>query len=397
MAITCKSCGATLIKQSKYCPECGQPLESACPNCGAVVTGMKFCPECGTELNKTSSDTSRNSIQSSSGESGGNYIKDILIYLSMIIDMEQSVFIQENLLSNLRSKSDALCRRTMPSKPKEMEITTDGKQSISRGIKFIVGAIILGAIATTFFDGVGTGFFGSILCIIAFGCGVYGARCIITASSNTIQNKKIEKENDIVANNYLKHMEEYNHQMDKKKARKVAIDSSVQKVETELKTTRSDLNKLYDMDIVYSAYRGWANVCSLYDYIASGMCKTLEEAYKVLVAHIDAGEIITRLDRIVLQLNAIKSRQATLYNSIQDANKTMDRLVNSTDEIANQLESLNDNTTVISEKLNKLEQTSALSAYYEERNNIQLKYMNQKNYYSANYANRTFINDLPPD
>ena len=76
MAITCKSCGATLIKQSKYCPECGQPLESACPNCGAVVTGMKFCPECGTELNKTSSDTSRNSIQSSSGESGGNYIKD---------------------------------------------------------------------------------------------------------------------------------------------------------------------------------------------------------------------------------------------------------------------------------------------------------------------------------
>ncbi len=48
--VTCRSCGKT-VPGGKFCPECGTPLETGCPSCGAAVpSGAKFCPECGAKL-----------------------------------------------------------------------------------------------------------------------------------------------------------------------------------------------------------------------------------------------------------------------------------------------------------------------------------------------------------
>ncbi len=49
----CSSCGASISKTAKFCPECGakQPLQKFCSECGAKVDGSsKFCPECGKKL-----------------------------------------------------------------------------------------------------------------------------------------------------------------------------------------------------------------------------------------------------------------------------------------------------------------------------------------------------------
>src|SRR3989304_1190803 len=36
---------------SRFCENCGQPLEGACPNCGqAVPAAAKFCRHCGHDL-----------------------------------------------------------------------------------------------------------------------------------------------------------------------------------------------------------------------------------------------------------------------------------------------------------------------------------------------------------
>ncbi|MCC6314048.1 MAG: SPFH domain-containing protein [Thermomicrobiales bacterium] len=52
--ITCPNCHATIPAGSKFCPNCGQPLQPAtvtCPNCGtANPAGAKFCVECGKSL-----------------------------------------------------------------------------------------------------------------------------------------------------------------------------------------------------------------------------------------------------------------------------------------------------------------------------------------------------------
>ena len=54
--IKCSKCGATMNKNAKFCPECGNPNGTVCPKCGAILKdGAKFCSECGTSLKKVCS------------------------------------------------------------------------------------------------------------------------------------------------------------------------------------------------------------------------------------------------------------------------------------------------------------------------------------------------------
>ena len=49
--VACIKCGAQIKSGAKFCPECGAPQQTSkkCPKCGADVEG-KFCPECGTSM-----------------------------------------------------------------------------------------------------------------------------------------------------------------------------------------------------------------------------------------------------------------------------------------------------------------------------------------------------------
>ncbi len=47
----CSHCGRAVKEGSKFCPECGNPMQSLCPKCGKPVKeGAKFCAECGASL-----------------------------------------------------------------------------------------------------------------------------------------------------------------------------------------------------------------------------------------------------------------------------------------------------------------------------------------------------------
>ncbi len=47
----CPNCSTENAPDSKFCENCGKPLDSACPNCGKPVTpGAKFCRNCGYNL-----------------------------------------------------------------------------------------------------------------------------------------------------------------------------------------------------------------------------------------------------------------------------------------------------------------------------------------------------------
>lgn len=64
MAGTCQVCGAQLLPDSKFCVQCGSPVQKPeenpaaasadlhkCPNCGAPYDEFaKFCVQCGTKL-----------------------------------------------------------------------------------------------------------------------------------------------------------------------------------------------------------------------------------------------------------------------------------------------------------------------------------------------------------
>lgn len=52
--ITCVSCGATISKNFKFCPQCGvenKEIAKECPSCHNIVAfKANFCPDCGTKL-----------------------------------------------------------------------------------------------------------------------------------------------------------------------------------------------------------------------------------------------------------------------------------------------------------------------------------------------------------
>jgi hypothetical protein len=52
---SCPKCGCALEKNSKFCPECGEKLNSAkhCPECGEKLNpNAKFCMSCGKKLDE---------------------------------------------------------------------------------------------------------------------------------------------------------------------------------------------------------------------------------------------------------------------------------------------------------------------------------------------------------
>lgn len=56
--VQCPRCGAQNPATSKFCAECGSPLNvagtSKCPSCGSdVLPGSKFCPSCGAKISST--------------------------------------------------------------------------------------------------------------------------------------------------------------------------------------------------------------------------------------------------------------------------------------------------------------------------------------------------------
>jgi len=49
--IPCPSCKQVIKFDSKFCPDCGAPLNLKCPSCGTNINaGSKFCANCGSKI-----------------------------------------------------------------------------------------------------------------------------------------------------------------------------------------------------------------------------------------------------------------------------------------------------------------------------------------------------------
>ena len=89
-------------------------------------------------------------------------------------------------------------------------------------------------------------------------------------------------------------------------------------------------------------------ICSLYEYISSGRCDTLEGqagAYNLYEMELRQNVIIGQLEKVISQLESIKNNQYMLYSKLNEANHTIN---------------------CISSQLNNVENNSNIAAYHSQ-------------------------------
>lgn len=153
-----------------------------------------------------------------------------------------------------------------------------------------------------------------------------------------------------------------------------------------LQESTQRLQYLYGLNIIFPKYRNFAMVCSLDEYIRAGRCWTLEGpdgAYNILEAEMRMGIVITQLNYIITQLGQIQNNQYLLYSTLQETNRMLVEIVESNNQITSQLysmdERMGEQTTSLNASINRLQRTSKATAYFAERSQRELRYMNFMN------------------
>lgn len=241
--------------------------------------------------------------------------------------------------------------------------------------------------------------------------------------------EKIEQANGATRREYQKKFDEYQNDVlkDQQRVKLENIKKEVLKAELsqmrELNAaSKKTLEQIYDKNIVFPKYRNMVMVCSLYEYVCTGRCDTLEGhegAYNLLELEIRLDKIVTGLDRVIELLGRIQQSQYMVYSAIQDANRQSAKILESTYQMTNQLQAFQtsnwkmlggiqadiqrgilaaDQQSVtmaqMTQQLSALQATSALTAYQTERTRAELHYMNRMNYLSGK-NDEVFFN-LPP-
>ena len=163
-----------------------------------------------------------------------------------------------------------------------------------------------------------------------------------------------------------------------------------QQVETSLRSSKANLEKMYGYNVVFPKYRNYVMVSSIYEYFCSGRCTTLEGhdgAYNILELELRLDKIITRLDNILKNLEAIRANQYTLYSCLQDSSQKIGMLLQEETRIAEGMQKLGTQGYEMNQRLGELQRSSELSNYLAECNQQELHYMNRMNYLAGNYDN----------
>lgn len=242
----------------------------------------------------------------------------------------------------------------------------------------------------------------SVSLVVAIVCTAY--QLCKTLSEENRKNKEIQEKNAQKKRAYQNQVESYKkalaanqlkRQQDEtyRKTKTIFLQSQQKEVEKGLAESKICLQKIYEKNIIFPKYRNLVMVCSLYEYICAGRCTELEGhegAYNILETEIRLDRIISQLDFIVANLEQIKRNQFMLYSAVQESNQRLSQITGaigdmsaSLDNIYNSTSQLNENAAQLNTHIIELQKDSALTAYYVERTQKELAYMNRMDYLSG--------------
>ncbi len=317
-------------------------------------------------------------------------------HLYVAADMEQGIYIQEQVLEELKAKANRLGvpnRIIVPVEP-IAEPTALGFPSV-----FFLFGLVIEIFAVSL---ISEGSFGSIFGgIFLFMCGLTPVVGGWAGISHELKKSESYQKSmalfDAQCVEYRKKVFADKQRIEKELQQKKVYLADIEQIEKSLSESRQRLQTWYAQGIVFPKYQNLPMICSLYEYLCAGRCSTLEGfdgGYNILETEIRLNKIVTHLDSVVKNLELIRQNQYLLHVAIQESIHQTKLLANSTSQIAQKMEYISGSLENQQIQLKRLRESSELTAYQTERVRRELSYMNQMDYLSG--RNDDVFSNTPP-
>lgn len=242
--------------------------------------------------------------------------KLLLDYIGDIVELEKSIYTQTQSIEKL---SKEISNMAIPHEyiyPKQA-----CRASMDLDFDSVWGSIVFGAVL----GGVIGIFAGSLIGGAILGAIGLPMFIIVTSIFSAW------KENRDRDNNYRYQVAQYQNAVAEDKARVNIEEKQRNELQQVLKLminkrdeTMRLLDKYYSLNIIYHKYRSMVAMCSIYEYLISGICPELtgyDGAYNKFDHDSMIGIIIAKLDEVINNLDQIKNNQYMLFDAIQEGNR----------------------------------------------------------------------------
>ena len=147
--------------------------------------------------------------------------------------------------------------------------------------------------------------------LLSVGCAKESDWFISRISRREAKQKNLSAKQEVERRNTR--IQEYNDVLKRRKEQIIPIYNKEYKcLGEEYIQIEKNLEQLYGLNIIFPKYRNMMAICSLYEYISSGRCDTLEGqagAYNLYEMELRQNVIIGQLEKVISQLESIKNNQ----------------------------------------------------------------------------------------
>ena len=149
------------------------------------------------------------------------------------------------------------------------------------------------------------------------------------------------------------------------------VDTEIAEAEETLKNLIKGKNELYSLNIVFGKYRDFVALSSIYEYLISGRCSSLEGpngAYNLYESEIRANQIISQLSDILKSLEQIKKNQYMVYSVLKSIDFELAALNSTATKALNAVELIGANTSSIAQNSAVIAYNTEQTAFYAKKN-----------------------------
>lgn len=309
---------------------------------------------------------------------------DLKEYLSIILDMEKNVYIQDRTIRIMKSKIKTYGIKKDIKYPKHYEAEPNYEIYILKsGVVFAIIGFVIDIIInwSRFFDS--DGVFAGVTSLLhgilpGLGVGIVGGLIcgsILATSKRKKQQKELDEE-------YQKELEQFKRLTSADEERislenetREALLSNINDLESKYIESKSRLDEFYNYGIIAPKYQhDIVAISSFFQYLIEKRTYCLEYdratadrgAYNIYNEEAQRGVIISQLNVVIDKLDQVIDNQRTLQNTLREANEKINYLSGKVDQQTRQIKA-------------SIQEQNAIQTYNAERIEAELRFMNTMN------------------